>query len=45
MSRQNIILGISSNPSEIELCAADANSDDVINVIDVVTIVNFIFSF
>ena len=41
----NIILGISSNPSEIELCAADANSDDVINVIDVVTIVNFIFSF
>tara|TARA_B100001540_G_scaffold7396_1_gene6513 strand:+ start:248 stop:3241 length:2994 start_codon:yes stop_codon:yes gene_type:complete len=41
----NIILEISSNPTDIELCAADANSDNVINVIDVVTIVNFIFSF
>ena len=39
----NIIFNAISPTSQQE-CAADANQDGTINVVDIVTIVNFIFS-
>ena len=41
VSTVNIIFDVSS-PDEQQLCAADANQDGIINVIDIVTIVNYI---
>ena len=31
------------DPTESQLCAADANEDGTINVVDIVNIVNYIF--
>ena len=39
----NIILG-DVPPTPLENCAADANQDGVINVIDIVSLVNYILS-
>ena len=38
-----IIFGI-IDPSSYELCASDTNGDGTINVVDVVTLVNYILS-